>query len=451
MPVRYQPEVSMCARLSVTLLLSLLLAGWTTAQDQKEPEKPVSQWIAELGDCDVSKSLPARAALKRVGPGAVTPLLKAFQESKVPSIRAEAAELLAEVAPKDPAVIRALIRAVENSDPVSGSVIFALRVMHPKPKAAVPALLKVLKEEKSGAVRLQAVHAVAEIADAKTATPALLAAFKGSDKVEVPIGMSLPADFHTSLADALGDVGPAAIPILRKALADNDRLVRGGAALALGYVLRDERVGASTVRAVVLELAELLKDKEPFVRAHAARALGFLRRDAAVAVPAFIQALSDVDLTVSVDAASTLGSIGPQAALAVPALIATLHQTDWVLRREVACALDQIGPGAKEAVPALVALLKDKNTSLRWAVADGLGGIGPAAKEAVPALITALKEGDKEMKRRAASALRGIGPAAKTAAPALREALKAADPILRKAAALALAAIDPAGVKSDMH
>src|SRR5262249_31647606 len=98
--------------------------------------------------------------------------------------------------------------------------------------------------DNEGDVRAQAAFALAEIADARTATPALLAAFKGSDRVEVTPGISAPIDFHGSLALALSEAGPRAIPSIRKALADEDRLVRAGAALALGQMSVYQREAA---------------------------------------------------------------------------------------------------------------------------------------------------------------------------------------------------------------
>ena len=72
------------------------------------------------------------------------------------------------------------------------------------------------------------------------------------------------------------------------------------------------------------------------------------------AVPALIEALSDVDPYVRVLAARSLAYIGQDAEPAVPALIAALDDPNEAVRQTAARALGQIGSEAAEAIPALI-------------------------------------------------------------------------------------------------
>ena len=113
--------------------------------------------------------------------------------------------------------------------------------------------------------------------------------------------------------------------------------------------------------AAIMALIQALKDKgDSSVRYWPAKALAQIGPKAKAAVPALAQALKDEDEWVRANAAEALGRIGPEAKAAVPALIQALKNEDVLrVRWGAAEALGQIGPAAKQAVPALAQALKD--------------------------------------------------------------------------------------------
>jgi HEAT repeat protein len=276
---------------------------------------------------------------------------------------------------------------------------------------------------------------------------------------------------RNAAAERLVNLGPAAVPVLRKALEDKvsrlhaaDALSRIGRAakdavpeLAAVLKLGDEpetssaaatalaRIGAPAVPA----LREALKEKDNRLQAHAATALKRIGPDAKDAVPElvavvkFYQGKEAAELA-RLEAIDALGRIGPKARDAVPALTDTLKEKTphSPARLRAAIALGEIGAPAKPAVTALVDALNDdgaKAGPLRFHAATALGKIGPDAGAAVLPLVDLLN--DKKagpVRLLAAEALGNIGPAARDAVGSLKEAAGADDKAVAAAAAKAL-------------
>lgn len=78
----------------------------------------------------------------------------------------------------------------------------------------------------------------------------------------------------------------------------------------------------------VPDLIQALRNRDPAVRKQAAEVLARMGSDAQPAVPDLIRLLDDEDESIRKEAARTLGRIGPAAAAAVPALMRTLLQPD---------------------------------------------------------------------------------------------------------------------------
>lgn len=76
----------------------------------------------------------------------------------------------------------------------------------------------------------------------------------------------------------------------------------------------------------VPQLIQALRNRDPLVRKEAAQVLARMGSDAREAVPDLMRLLDDEDETIRKTAARTLGRIGPDAAPAVPALMRTLLQ-----------------------------------------------------------------------------------------------------------------------------
>src|SRR5262249_5740250 len=162
-----------------------------------------------------------------------------------------------------------------------------------------------------------------------------------------------------------GETAKPAVPILIATL-EEERLCRP-AAEALG------KIGPPALPAV----SAALKHKNAQVRCGAIAALGNMGAAAKPAVPALVEFLDDERDALRQEAAEALGNIGVAAEAAVPALIEALrdpdgkHRRSWAdhnasfggrvsapddLRRRAGAALAKIGPAA---VSALIGLLAD--------------------------------------------------------------------------------------------
>ncbi|WP_313931118.1 HEAT repeat domain-containing protein [Nostoc sp. FACHB-133] len=186
-------------------------------------------------------------------------------------------------------------------------------------------------------------------------------------------------------------------PLIEK-LIDNDAHIRSLAADAL------VNIGSAAVPSLI----EALKNQDINLRWHAASVLGDLGAEAAPAVPALSAALQDEDGQVRLYATLALGNIGTAAKAAVPSLMAALQDKEQFVRIYVPSALRKIGVEAKVAVPVLTAALKDKNPTVRYNSAYALGAMGTEAVSAVPNLIALLNDSQFYVRLGAIKGLGGI-------------------------------------------
>lgn len=275
----------------------------------------------------------------------------------------------------------------------------------------------------------------------------------------IPELLALPDNLDA--AQALGAIGPSAIPALAVALSNDDKNVRNLAARALWWM---DRKAEGAVPALI----KALNDPEPDVRSNVYRTLGNIGPAARSSAPGLLENLNkygeDTDhpqckeiveaagligpsaiavlergLSCSVwEAARALGKMGPAAAqMLVKAFMTDPDKVAGTVDAS-AFALQKLGPKAESAIPALVKVLDAKDrTRSTWAC-EILGKIGP---NAVPALIKALGNEDSDVRAHAAEALGGMGSQAKAASKALNKALSDSDSNVRQAAAKALDAI----------
>jgi HEAT repeat protein len=230
-------------------------------------------------------------------------------------------------------------------------------------------------------------------------------------------------------ADAMGEIGDAAVPGLIQQLTNNDWRVRKFAAYGLGEAEPQmERVQA------VIALGERLADANAEVRDQCAWALGEI--EDAAAVPALAGALrQDSDPRVRRRAAWAMGEI--EHSSAVEALVSVMTDPDLELRKQVVWALGEIESGL--AVDGLVRALADTEVSIRKQAAWALGEIEDA--DAVPGLVAALAgDADVSVRSQAAWALGEIE--SRAAVDGLIQALKDSDYRVRKQAAWALGEIE---------
>jgi len=196
-------------------------------------------------------------------------------------------------------------------------------------------------------------------------------------------------------ARGLSSVGPEAreaVPLLRRALEDDDRLVRLAAAYALGRVGLEARGAAEGLARIVT------RDGDPLLRLEAAVALARITR-ADEALGVFKTALRNPDSQVRRRGAYAYATLGFAAAGAVAELKAALKDPDAVVRGHAARALAGLGSRAQPAVQDLEAALQDPSLSVRdWArhalVEVAAGGdpardvvVGPVSGEPAAAVV----------------------------------------------------------------
>ena len=186
-------------------------------------------------------------------------------------------------------------------------------------------------------------------------------------------------DLHVVAFQIIQRIGPPAIPLLVDLLRHEWVSIRRGAISELiDLVPHTETIQPALRRA--------LRDEDPIVAGDAARALGALGKRASPSVGALVNTLSHEDPYVRVYAAEALASIGPSAASATRVLAKALADPIPGVRWAACEALASIGPAAQSAVPQLIEALEDEFLYVRIFAAGALGSIGPKAQSAREAL-----------------------------------------------------------------
>ncbi len=377
------------------------------------------------------------------------------------SVRIKAAETLLKIdQPESAPLVAVLVEAAKHEDDNTRALAFhTLAAMGGKAKAALPAIKKGLKDKVFG-VRLQAVLAAGAVGPAaKTVVPELVNIMQDDDTGLLEAQVTL----------ALSKIGPAAIPYLRKALADGNTQVRRGSAFALGLM-------GGKASGAVPDLTKALADAEPVVRALAAEALGKIGQEASSAAADLRKTLDDQDAEVRVNAAlalwkigmhkdginvlgkavktskgqirraavTALAAIGPEARPALKDLLSALKDNDPEIRQETLAALAKVGAADVALAGSVEPLLKDKSIEVQlqavrtlWVLDKKLTGQG------VQALTKGLKDDNSDVVLFAALIAGEIGPEAKDVAPALTPLLHHKNKALRTAATKALKQIVP--------
>jgi HEAT repeat protein len=286
----------------------------------KELQEAYRKWDAEL----IPPRWKEKAGMKKTGKAdgaarddrgpevqeAVPALIAALKDE---GRRRDAADALGAIGPGAKAAVPALLAVLKDRDAYTRSrVAYALGSIGPEAKVSVPALIEVSKQE-AECVRLEACTALIRLGKADAGIPPLLKLLKEDSKRRTDsflnrIGGALLANDIFYRRKYLGPESTEAVPVLVRALKDENEGVRSFAWLAL------MRIGPGAKEAVPA-LAGMLKDKEHTTRSRAALALGHIGPQAKEAFPALIQSLRGCwDLEYCETAAEALKKIDPKAA-----------------------------------------------------------------------------------------------------------------------------------------
>ena len=192
-------------------------------------------------------------------------------------------------------------------------------------------------------------------------------------------------DLHLETFEIIRRIGPPAIPLLADLLRHNRISIRRSAADALIDLAPDTEWIQPALR-------RALRDEDSLVAGDAARALGALGERASPSVGALVKALSHEEPHVRIYAAEALASIGPKAGAATRDLARAVGDPIPGVRWAACEALASIGPAAQSAVPQLIEALKDEFLYVRIYAAGALGSIGPKAQTAREALRAAAND-----------------------------------------------------------
>ena len=211
---------------------------------------------------------------------------------------------------------------------------------------------------------------------------------------------ALHGSLRSAAADALGRIGPAAVPVLIKAASSSDESLRTQANQALASMEQRPAEAAPAIR-------KQLHNPEPAVRRAAVLALRRLGGESAV-LDELQASLKDDNPGVRQAAAHVLGEIGAPAEAAIPSLIGALRDEQVSVARAATAALALVGPKSDDVIRVLIAIAKDGNRSQRSNAILALGQIGPTATAALPIVQAALSDNDLGLRKVAGWTLRQI-------------------------------------------
>ncbi|MEI8122204.1 MAG: HEAT repeat domain-containing protein [bacterium] len=291
-----------------------------------------------LQEGDPERKIAVMGALRSIGEPAkeTLPQLKVLLHDKEHLIRRNAQWVLAAIGE---AAVPTLIEAFDAPEPnTRREALYAVETMGPRGEAAIPAIMKTMRERTNSSTRVPAVQ-------------------------------------------ALAGIGPAARPVLPQILAmmKDDPMIVPQVLLSLPKWQPDVEVILPTV-------IEHLNDPSPLAREQALICLGTLTPPPKAAFKDVMALRTDKDERTRVCVVQLLAQLDPDHPELANILTSMLSDTSPTVRQIVCYRLPQLGPRASVAVPALSAMLSDKNEELRRTVITTLGRIGTTASAALPFL-----------------------------------------------------------------
>ena len=148
-------------------------------------------------------------------------------------------------------------------------------------------------------------------------------------------------DLTEEAAVALSFMGRAAYAPLREALSSEDPVLRREAMRSIGKLRARAPLD---IRAVMPLLVKAMADEDPGVRAVAATYIGIIHEAPDVSVPALMTGLDDPEIEVRRASATALGSFGEAAQPASAALRKAAGDRDEDLSREAGLSLIKLQP-----------------------------------------------------------------------------------------------------------
>ena len=385
---------------------------------------------AAPASADIIKAMSARmenvaweapAALNKIGPLAVPPLIVALKACQKDSEHKEVSHLnsiVQAMGPKATATAPYVVPFLSDGHN-TGAIAALISIGTP----ALPAICQGFENDPKGMTAVHA-HYVFEKIGVAASTKAVAqylkskCTAKGKSNALVAL-MHLKTPPDKSIA-----------PLLCSILAEGNADTLENAAQLL------TRIGPTATPDVM----ELLSNREQKVKDRAQeifRSYGPAKAASISPVTVLVNKLNAQPAQEAATTAATILKLAPNNPQAIDRLKKLLNSKTPDDVREALQALPKAGAGGKALTGDLVRILEHNNTNDRGLSATALGEIGPGAKSAIPALITAAKikhpmvvmghEGFDEtsnVHQAAITALGKIGPEAKSAMPLIVEKLQ---------------------------
>jgi len=247
------------------------------------------------------------------------------------------------------------------------------------------------------------------------------------------------------VAFALVGIGPAALPLLLRALSHPQPPVRSGTASGIAHIAGCLPLDGEFAEQLIPPLIERVSDRYDFVRRDAVSAIGKVRRCPDLCVPLLLNSLQRGSPHVQHASMFALSGFGEHARAAIPLLRSAARSEDKDSRFFAVRALAWGWPSDPKVVPCLVESLADPDPSVRGEAALAIGAKCQFPDIAVPALIEFIQRPENiPLGWQPVSALQSWGSLAKNAVPLLLHALeKNGSTHLDECLRVALRAIDP--------
>lgn len=292
------------AKTALPALPVLMFLALACSSDPGHGGRSSQEWIRSLGDSSVATRVTAADALGRI----------------------------LRIQPKSPDVVRALIRALgDTDDQVRRAAASALTAEGVRAEGAITGLHEALHDSAHAEMRYAAALVLGRLgSSAGRGTVEALA-----ESIEDP-----DPRVRAAAMEALGKMGLESAPTVDAVQArtrDADPEVRLKAFETL-LRIRDPDTAAVNV------LRTGLSDSVSSVRSGVAHLLAGLRERAAPATPELIERLGDPEPSVRLAAALALGTIGQAACGALSALRAARNDSDPRVREQVRVAIARIDP-----------------------------------------------------------------------------------------------------------
>lgn len=240
---------------------------------------------------------------------------------------------------------------------------------------------------------------------------------------------------RSQAAWALGKIkeGDLSVPALIGVLADEDFTVRHNASLSLQWI------GTGGLP----QLKEALGKRGDLTDAHLYLVLcGIDPTLRATYLPVFLKNLDHEFLLVRQLAIQEISKMGGEAKAAIPKLVALFKHDSKDVRNGSIKALENMGLSAASAAPDLMQVLKsDKERWVRIAAARALAGVGLEHPDTPAALSAAFEDRKKRVRFAAAQSLGKLGT---PAIPTIEKALGSDRAMIREQALTAIQAMGPA-------